>query len=243
MACKNFIYTFICVLIPLYFPGCTIIGLSAGSKEDAERAIIKFSNLDRIENVKHDTPVKIQLRDDQVIAGTFQGIEKIDPAEYGQRYGTFRTRQEYNQLFPAINDTITIIRQTDLGTIIEKSKSLFTGFDLSSTCFRSLPDDKFRIENLDSLAVLIDTHGKIMKIRTIKECMEKGIVPLRSELLIQTTGGRQRIPGEKVVQITLPAKITNRVAYALIGLSLDALIFIVIKGSKSPMIDIKNSHF
>jgi hypothetical protein len=53
--------------------------------------------------------------------------------------------------------------------------------------------------------------------------LEKGLVPLASELTIQSPAGLETIPAENISRIELPGATNNRVLYTMIGAILDAL--------------------
>jgi hypothetical protein len=235
---KNICYTLTAVFILSDFSGCTIFGFLEGLKKDRANSVIEPLSLNKIEKIRPDTPVRIELRENKVITGSFQGLENADPAEYSRRYDTFRNGQEYNQLFPALNSTITMIKRSGFRTFLDDSKYLFLGFDYNAISVQSLPYGNAGVENLDSLVALIDQQGNRMNAQTIKEYVDEGIVPLRSELLIQSSRGLQRISGEKVGMIRLPRPITGRITYTLIGFSIDVVMILFISNLDLHLIDL-----
>jgi hypothetical protein len=225
MCRKNIFFTLTVIFMVLNFTGCTILGYKAGAKIDANRAVIQPPTLEKLQKIKKDTPIKLQVQNTPIIAGTFQGIEKIDPAEYGQRYASFCSDFLYGQSFPAMNDTITLRKKLGFTSTIDASKYRFSGFDLNSICLQSLPDNQIRVKKLDSLITIIDQRGKKMNAQTIRGYVNGGVVPLRSELTVKVNNEMQRIGGEKIIRVELPKYATGRIVFSLVGLSIDILIY------------------
>jgi hypothetical protein len=221
---KNILFALTIIFVLLNFTGCTIFGFVAGARSDAKKAIVQPPTLAKLQTIKQDTPLKLQLQDGPIIAGKFQGIEQVEPAEYARRYEIFYSHPLYRQYFPGMNNTIIIARNSDLRTTVSYTKYLFSGFDLNFILLRTSGDSAMKSEHLDSLLYIADTTGQKMNPHTFKLYMDKGIVPLHSEMVVQSSAGRERIPLEKVRQMELPKPVSGRIFGALIGFSIDAII-------------------
>ena len=232
MFTKKLLYVFLSLFIPVYFSGCTIIGFAAGAKSDFDKSLIDPPSIKKVGKIKNNTPVKIHLRNNMIIPGTFQGIESIDSSEYLKRYETFLAEQKYSRLFPTLTDTFTINRKSYFEEFVDRSKYQFLGFDLNSIRLRSLSDRNIKNIDLNAPDLVTNTHGKNINFETIKAYMNRGIIPLRSELIIQSAGEIQKLPGENVIKVEFKKSNVNRVLGALIGLSADILVLTTLHPKK-----------
>jgi hypothetical protein len=206
------------------FAGCTLIGVIGGAITDNNRATCAAPAWKNRDKIKPGTTVKVQLRDQQVIAGTFREWAALDSAEYSRRYAAFCTEGKNSGLFPALLDTVRFYRKLGLLILPPDRRYRFSGFDLNSLRLQTMTNNQIRFSSLDTLVTIIDQQGKNMDVQTIKVYLDNGRVPLRSELVMQANEGIQRIGGEKIIKIKLPVKPYNMLIYGIIGLGLDVLV-------------------
>ncbi len=250
MPAKNIFYSFLSILILLYFSGCTVMGLLVGSMIDKDNALVRHSKIEEIEKVEIDTLIEINLRDDQVIEGRFWGLEKIDSSEYIQRYNYFLAGQQNKTWFPAINDTIFLYDQ--YGHLIKKDdrKFIFSGFDFNSISLRSATGSDMMSMKLKEFELIVSKKRNIIKVHEIKDYLEKGILPLQSELVNKTYSGVQKFPMENILMenilmIELPKPKTNnwRNGLGALGFITDVVCIVITAEELSkPMLDFSNSE-
>ena len=217
------------VLILISFNGCTIIGFAAGSDVDKEDAIYYPGSTDKLAGIKNDTPLEITLRNNYIITGTVQGIKNVDSAAYHQRYMTFQSKPEHQNLFPSINDTITLVKGTRHKNQADSTSYLFSGFDFAAIRYTSLADMEMKHLNLPDLFYITSQHNQKFYPHKFRMYLEKGLVPLASELIIQSPAGLETIPAENVKKIELLGAGSGKVIYTILGISLDVLFIFMIR--------------
>jgi hypothetical protein len=221
---KNIFYALSVIFMVLSLTGCTVLGFWAGYRVDKTHSSIDPPSLGRVARIKSGTSVLLELRDYMTVEGKFQGVTPVDPTEYFRRYGEFLVRQKLTTRFPAMGDTITINDRWGSVTMVNKSYYLFSGFDLNTVMFRVLADSIMSSESLDNLDFIAYGQRKKIYPSTLKSYMDVGIIPLWSEVQIESTNGRLNIPGENIQKIELPKTVVGRVALSLIGLAVDIVV-------------------
>jgi len=225
---KKFLYIVFSGFCLAVLNGCTILGFLAGSKADTGRAVLKSPSIKKVRKIRPETLLQIQLNDYQIVEGKFRGTEQIDSTLYLQRYNAFQSDPEYTSLFPLINDTITLSRKSGLLTFTAESSCLFTGFDLNTISIHLPEYNRYSDEILDNMERIIDRQGRNLNAQIIKSYVNQGLVPLRSQVLIELAGAAhpqlRKIPGENVVMIRLPKPVSGRIIYTLLGFTVDILV-------------------
>jgi hypothetical protein len=223
MCPKNTFYFIITVLMLVDFIGCTIIGLMVGSKMDKNNSEVKYPKIQKMEKIKADTQLKIDLKGDQYIEGRLQGLKKMDSSEYIKRYNFFRSGLQNKKWFPNINDTIFIRHQLKYSnyTRIAYDPYIFAGFNPNSIRLRLLTGSEIISMELNEFTVIAGKNPNSIEVQEIKNYFKKGLLPLESEsLVIQTDSGIQKIPLDNILKLKLPR--TNNWKYILGGIGLIA---------------------
>ncbi len=194
---KKFLYIVLSGFCLAVLNGCTVLGFLAGAKADTGRAVLKSPSIKKVRKIRPQTSVQIHLNDYQIVEGKFRGTEQIDSTLYLQRYNAFQSDPKYNLLFPVLNDTITLIRKSGLLTFTVESPCLFSGFDLNSISIHLPEHNRFSDEILDNMERIINRQGKNMNAQIIKSYVNNGLVPLRSEVRVESTSGSAENSGRK----------------------------------------------
>jgi len=216
------------VLMLVNFTGCTIIGLMVGSSIDKKNRNVMYPEIEKITKLKTDTPLKIDLRDDQYIEGRFQGLERMDSANYIQRYNSFRIGIQDKNWFPNINDTVFIRHQLKYRNYTRTLSDpfIFSGFDLNSIRLRLITKSEMMNIKFDEFKFIRSKNSNIITADDIKNYYKKGILPLQWELVaIQTNTGDQKIPLDNILMIELPKNKTHKwqIGLTVVGLIADAV--------------------
>jgi hypothetical protein len=222
MAGKIFFRITVLLVMLIGFSGCTLVGFVGGSIYDSRRAVVKAPAWGNMKRLEPGTAVKIESRDGQVVSGTFRQLAEIDSAEYARRYETFRAGADLEKLFPALSDTIILDRKYGLINL-QEGYFLFGGFELNSIRLCKLPGRQFTTRTMDSLITISNQQGRKMDARTIKMYLDEGVVPLRSELVLQAGDKSRRIGSQDIRKIKLPATYRGRITFTLAGLAVDLL--------------------
>jgi hypothetical protein len=189
----NWIAIVFAVFIFICFTGCTIIGYAGGSKADEENAIFYPGSKDKLAEITDSTLLAIKQRNKPVMTGTIQGINKIDSSAYLQRYIAFQSDPRHDKIFPAINDTITLVKGTRHKHLADNTPYLFSGFDFAAIRCRLLADNGIKSLNLPDLFYISGQHDQKFYPHKFRLYLEKGLVPLASELTVQSPVGRETI--------------------------------------------------
>jgi hypothetical protein len=219
MKCNIYACGLIIVIGTVGFSGCTVIGFTLGTGYDHRHTITRSSSMEQLEKTKKDIPLKIYLYNNQTVGGTFLGIEKTDSSQYRYRYNDFRTKHD-DVDFPALNDTITIQHNFT----IQKSRYRFSGLDFNSLELHSLTANDISRMPLDNVSAIIDKHNNKLKSFTLRRYMDLCILPLRSEILLCSSGDRFKIPLENIKMIKPPETLHGRIIGLIVGLGIDIYI-------------------
>jgi hypothetical protein len=225
------VVSFIVFLINFY--GCTMMGFMVGSEIDKQEMIFNAGSSNKLAEITDSTQLKIKLNNGRVLTGTIQGINSVDSSAYCQRYYAFQSETGHNKLFPVINDTIILVGNSKQTTLTRNTKYQFSGFDFIDIRLRSLVDNSVNDENLNSLYYVTDQQNHKFSALNFKKYLERGLVPLQSEFIIQSAGEIQIIPVQKVSKIELPNSLSDRVLLTLIGFSADVLLYLWLEYIKS----------
>ncbi len=220
------VYSFISAVILLNLYSCTLLGFYAGSKADADRAILEPLSLDEMLKMKTGSPVKVYLREGQVMQGILQGVIPLLPGEYTQRYDSFRLKLKNDKIFPALEDTIMVLQQSRRGPSLDNTKYLFAGFDPNTVRLRPLRSNNDTAENMENLRDIADLRGKRVNLATIKNFLESAKVPLRSEVFLWQGNEMQKIPAEKIYRIDQPKIARSRIMLTVAGLVVDYIVVV-----------------
>ena len=220
---------FWCVVISLFFlikfTACTAVGFIVGSETDAEDMVFKAGSSSKLEQITDSTQLSIRLFDGQVVHGTIQGIKSADSAVYIERYTAFQSEPRHQSLFPAVDDTISLVWRSRSGTHSGNSVYLFSGFDFVSIRLRSLTGSDMSNENLNDLYKITGRQDRKFSLRKFKMYMSKGLVPLLSEFIIQSSTGNRNIPVEKVTGIEWPGSVNEALIYTVLGFLVDGFLY------------------
>ena len=114
---------FWCVVISLFFlikfTACTAVGFIVGSESDAEDMVFKAGSSSKLEQITDSTQLIIRLNNGPAITGTIQGIISADSAVYIKRYNTFQVEPRHLAIFPAIDDTVSLVMRLKPGKCLE----------------------------------------------------------------------------------------------------------------------------
>ncbi len=222
-----------CVVISIFFlvnfSGCTMVGFIVGSETDAEEMVFKAGSSSKLEQITDSTKLTIRLNDGPAITGTIQGIISVDSSTYFERYHAFQSEPRHNKLFPAINDTISLVMRLKPGKESGNTKYLLSGFDFVSIRLRSLTDGNMSSEKLKDLYSVTGRQGRKFSPRKFKLYMSKGLVPLQSEFIIQSSTGNRNMPVEKVRGIEWPGSVSEALIYAVLGFIADGFLYYWLK--------------
>jgi hypothetical protein len=202
-----------------------MMGFIVGSETDAEDMVFKAGSSSKLEQVTDSTQLIIRLNDGPAITGTIQGIISVDSAVYLKRYNAFQVEPRHLAIFPAIDDTVSLVMRLKAGKVSGNLNFLFCGFDFVSIRLRSLTDGNMSSEKLKDLYSVTGRQGRKFSPSTVRLYMSKGLVPLQSEFIIQSSTGTRNIPVEKVTGIEWPGSVNEALIYTVLGFLVDGFLY------------------
>jgi hypothetical protein len=221
-------------IIILLLNSCSVIGFLAGAVSDSNKPDSTVFYVPNLSEIKNGTPIKVDLKNGNRMAGYYLGYMHFDLIDYKKYYDDFLKTLPSDSLLPGIGEYVKIIK-TD--RIIDEE--LFLGFSADKLHLLHLDrtDSSIQINNINKIMV---TYKNIYSINTIKEFISRPDFPLYAPEKINTErkvgiecddGNEYFLPKEIDKIWVIPKKNKMQQGF-FIGAVIDGLVFIIIKTTK-----------
>jgi hypothetical protein len=217
------------IFYTIWIAGCfTILGTEVGSVIDSKTADERVYPGWQVDQVNPGATVNLILTDQFLMAGKFLGMDTIPVTRYRLTYNRKREQLLFEEIFlPELGEKITCYSIPD--DIAREGK--FLGFNYNAV---SISKDEFSNPvwlSFDLIDRLVDVHGNVLSIDTIKKLREENEIPFFTSILIDVGPAERQFSLDEVQQIRVERKKGGKLIGMVLGWSVDFFFFLKIAGS------------
>jgi len=217
---------FILFLASVTLSGCSVIGYLIGSGVDGRHGQFDQSNVKELSRMLPGTRIMVTMQDGTAYVCEFQEISFRVPAEYRRRYQAWRTSDSLTQVFPAIDDTVSLTQGIASSKVLAGKFKSFTpdAIWLLADTLRSIP--------LDSIRWVADHKSRKIQGELLRKVILSGTMPTNSaRIVLDCDAGEVSPRVDSVLVVEKWSESGTGTFWGLaIGLTLDMLCVIQMRG-------------
>jgi hypothetical protein len=195
--------------------GCTILGWTAGAMVDSALPKQKILPASQAAAIGWNTPVKIIGTGGQIVAGQFEGFDRMSPADYATAYRRALSKLDSSMVLPLPGDSLRVVTrlsQTLDGVFVSADTG---GIRLLPSASQKAADIPYRL-----IRELSGAQGVIHP-DTLRRCIVLHRLPTSTALALQRHGKRELFPLDSVLQIQVPYDPRGKRIGLAVGLAVD----------------------
>jgi hypothetical protein len=202
--------------------GCTILGWTAGAMVDSALPKQEILPASEATAIGWNTPVKIIGTGGQIVAGQFDGFDRMSPADYATAYRRALSTLDTARFLPRPGDSLRVVTR-----LSQTRDGVFVSADTGG--IRLLPSASQKTEDIPYRLIreLSGAQGVIHP-DTLRRNIVMHRLPTSTALALQRHGKRELFPLDSVLQIQVPYQPRGSRIGLGIGLAVDIAVLTAI---------------
>lgn len=172
-------------------PGCSLIGLGIGAIVDAKTPDAYVLNTSGLDSIKQGSFVQVLKVDGDTVVGKFEYLEPSYDAEYAKRYSQFIKSVPEANLYPALGDSVSIVKNGLSGRDVLTGKLL--GFDRDVIHIHLSESEETARVLVEAVDTIRNERAAVLDGNLLRQQIIEGDLPLASAIAVETGAGKHEI--------------------------------------------------
>jgi hypothetical protein len=208
--------------------GCSVIGLKLGAMSDAyHEGPYRTVPGHPPTRIHEGASIEVVLEDGR-LRGSFEGIERLSPGSYAEKYAIASAASADEILLPSLGETVSVSLDRGDGMVVAFDCEI-ESFDPGVMAVLTPHANTARDVDLYQLETITTPRGDAVTGEELRAADAGRRIPHRSALVVAMSegeGGRVVVPVDEIVRVVVPKRHRGKVFGFLAGAAIDVAIVV-----------------